>query len=121
MAPAYVSTIYEDYVHLKGNTLNIENIISKSQYREKSLKDRNGLKVHFIPSEEIFENNDLLELLQWLNSYGVLFSTDRGWGPSEIMQEFQSRGLFKEVFDEIAWKGPSDWVINKRNPITKQK
>ncbi|MBL8079764.1 MAG: hypothetical protein JNM55_17485 [Anaerolineales bacterium] len=119
MAPAHVSMIHEDYVHLKGNTLNIESIISKSQYRGRSLKDRSGLKLRFIPSEEIFEKNDLLELLKWLNSYGVLFSTDRGWGPSELMQEFQNRGLLKETFDEIAWKGPSDWVINKINPMTK--
>jgi hypothetical protein len=121
MTPAYISMVHENYVSLKGNTLNIENIISKSQYREKVLKDKDGLKIHFIPSEVIFENNSLFELLQWLNSYGVLFSIDRGWGPSEIMQEFQDRGLLKESFEEIAWKGPGDWIINKRNPTTKQK
>ena len=42
---------------------------------------------------------------------GFAFSAGRDWSPSEVLQDLRDRGLLAGPFDEIAWKGPDDWVV----------
>jgi hypothetical protein len=117
--PLYVSYIFKDYVRLEGDTSKILDLVSKTKYQDRVFHDQYGVNIRFTPSNSISSKSDLLDLLQWLNKHNVLFSMDRGWGPSEIMQEFQERGFIKDTFVEIAWKGPGQWFITKRIPKNK--
>jgi len=42
---------------------------------------------------------------------GFAFSAGRDWSPSEVVQDLRDRRLMFEPFQEIAWKGPGDWVV----------
>ncbi len=117
MTPAYVAYVLDDHIRLDGDTSSILDAISKSKYVDRLFQDKYGLNISFINTEKPLENKDLLELFQWLNEHEVLFSIDKGWGPSEIMQELQKRGILRDSFNEIAWKGPGLWFTTKRSPM----
>lgn len=42
---------------------------------------------------------------------GFAFSAGRDWSPSEVVQDLRDRKLLAGPFDEIAWKGPGDWIV----------
>jgi hypothetical protein len=56
-----------------------------------------------------FENMAIVARL--LIEGGFAFSGGRDWSPSEVVQDLRDRRLLFDPFDEIAWKGPGDWVV----------
>jgi hypothetical protein len=43
-----------------------------------------------------------------------------GWGPAEIMQEWQERGLMPLSFIRISWVGKGEWVVYEIAPGVQQ-
>lgn len=50
-------------------------------------------------------------LARRLIEMGFAFSAGRDWSPSEVVQDLRDRRLLFEAFDEIAWKGPGEWIV----------
>jgi hypothetical protein len=37
-----------------------------------------------------------------------------GWPPAEIFDRVREKGLLREKFKEISWRGPGDWFLVER-------
>jgi hypothetical protein len=59
------------------------------------------------------ENEELISILLGLRGLGVAFSYDHKvrYSPSAFMQMLQDQGRFKEMYNEISWRGPGKWTI----------
>jgi hypothetical protein len=59
------------------------------------------------------ENEELISILLGLRGLGVAFSYDNNvrYSPSAFMQMLQDQGRFKEMYNEISWRGPGKWTI----------
>lgn len=52
----------------------------------------------------------------------VLFSVGdhAGWGPAEIVEQWQDEGLILLSFLRIAWAGPQEWQVHEMAPGTQE-
>lgn len=48
-----------------------------------------------------------------LRDLGVCFSVGPNWSPAETFSWLRDRGLLSGRFQEIAWRGPGDWIVRE--------
>lgn len=59
----------------------------------------------------ITDDKDRVKLIEDLTNRGALFSKGRDWSPSELVEYYHEIGLVKGAYKTIAWKNPSEYLI----------
>ena len=115
--PTYVSDIQTGRIVIEPDYGSIRASLETSPLSDRLIVEPPGyLAVRFRDEGPVLENEDLHEVLSWLNIHGVPFSVGKGLGPAEVMHYLWEHGRIRGRFKTIYWTGPGRWHVSYRYP-----
>ena len=115
--PPFVADIQEGRVVIERDTGRIKALLESSPFSHGLITDPPGyLAVRFRDEGPQLQNDELNELLIWLNNQQLPFSVGKGWGPAEVIHDLWSHGRIRGRFKTIYWTAPGKWHISDIYP-----
>ncbi len=104
-----VVNILDDKIYLRNMSSEMIDAVKKIGAFQKQIA---GEPVWLISCTD---DDELAKKLHNLNSLGFLFVGEpAGWPPAEVFDYMRKKGLLRDKFKEVQWRGPGDWFIIER-------